>query len=620
MCGICGTYGIGDKKLVGDMCKLMAHRGPDDSGIYADDEVILGHRRLSIIDLKGGHQPLGNEDGSIWLVFNGEIYNFMELRGLLEKKGHRFSSKTDSEVIIHLYEEKGLSFASMLDGMFAFALWDSGKKRLVLVRDRMGKKQLYYSLMDSKLVFSSELKSILLYKEVKREIDYHALDLFLSLRVIPDPHTIIKNVRKLPPGNILVMEKGKVEQKEYWKFDLAEDYKKSEKDWIREMEVAVKNAVEKRLVSDVPIGAFLSGGLDSSIVVALMTKLCKEKVKTFTVGFGEPGDEYVYAREVAEYYGTDHNEILMNYKSMTEILPRTIWHMDEPTAEFAIIPTYFVSELAKKKIKVALLGEGCDEMFGGYQRYNGLSSIYERMPYYFQNDFSKSGFNLAEKLVPEKAKERLFIKRSCVFSENEKKGLYSEKFLGSTQDSGAHRKIFDKLFKEYSFPNSGLMFDTTILLPNFQLQRVDRMTMAHGIEARAPFLDLNVVKMASSMPHELKLSGITGKAIIRKTFSKILPKSVAECRKRPFFIPMNKWFVNELYPLAQNILDEAHTERRGYFKIKQIKKIYEIQKNVGKNIRYSTQIGMLVNLEIWHQLFIDNDDLMRPKLELKDIR
>lgn len=382
MCGICGFAGFTDRALLRSMAAALEHRGPDDRGFFEDSAVSLGHRRLSIIDLSAeAKHPVHNEEGSVQVVLNGEIYNYKKLRTELEAGGHRFYTEGDTETIVHAYEEYGLKFVEKIDGMFAFALWDAARKRLVLARDRMGKKPIYYwqDAGKNKFLFASEIKALLRCREVHAELNRKVLPLWMMMRVVPARETLFAGIKKVLPAEMLVLENGKIRAQEYWRLRMDENiFDEHSAEKLLEQEFS--KAVEERLISDVPLGAFLSGGLDSSMIVAKMQGIMNEPVKTFTVGFGEEGDEFLYARQIAERFGTEHKELVVGFPKMTRALPKLVWHMDEPIADPAIMPTYFVTALARKKVTVALLGEGADELFAGYTRYRRAQGAWNFLP------------------------------------------------------------------------------------------------------------------------------------------------------------------------------------------------------------------------------------------------
>ena len=385
MCGIAGIVGIESKEVIKSMCDVIRHRGPDDCGYYIDKNISLGHRRLSIIDLKTGKQPIHNEDETIWIVYNGEVYNFQELRKDLKEKGHKFYTETDTETLVHAYEEYGDSFVRHLRGMFSFALWDSKKRRLILASDRIRIKPLYYSFQDDVLILASEIKCLLRSGYLKPEMNRKALFRFMMLRYIPGDMTIIKGVNKLPPGHMLVYEKGKISTRGYWDLNIIEDNKEPITFHLDGLRDQLSDSIRLRLISDVPLGAFLSGGIDSSIIVGIMSQFMEEPVRTFSVGFDiEEYSELKYARIVAEHFDTDHNEIIITPEKFIKKLPEIVWYMDEPIGDPTIIPTYFVSELARKKVKVVLSGEGGDEMFAGYPRYTAAAKREKFAGYYMR--------------------------------------------------------------------------------------------------------------------------------------------------------------------------------------------------------------------------------------------
>ena len=586
MCGICGFAGFADSKLLKEMTDALEHRGPDDSGKFEDAGISLGHRRLSIIDLsKKGRQPMHNEDESIWVSFNGEIYNFRKLREELEQKGHRFYSDTDTEAIVHAFEEFGSTFVEHLDGMFAFALWDSKNRKLYLVRDRLGKKPLYYAFVDNGIVFASEIKALLKHKEIKAEINLKAVDLFLSMRVVPGKETLFDGVFKLLPGEMISFSEGKTENSFYWEPN-ENIRERNEGAAAKEFLGLFEKAVEKRLVSDVPIGAFLSGGLDSSSIVAVMSRFNVKPLKTFTVGFGEEMDEFPFAGRIAERFSTEHYKLIVSLKQMTKELPRIIWHLDEPISDPAIMPSYFVTKLARKHVTVALLGEGSDELFAGYSRYQQMNWPYT--------------------VLPKRVMEKRYFESDVAFNSSEKKELMSPELKEKT-NSG-----YLPFAKQYinSLPaketlNKALLFDLRQLLPNYQLMRVDKLSMAFGLEARVPFLDHRIAEFAFSLHPALKLRGSNGKFVIKKAVHEILPKNVTAEKKRIFAIPMKKWFDVELKSIAQQQLEEAVIDRRKLFKREAVSRLFHKQVFGLRKGRYSNQLWMLLMLELWQKIFVD---------------
>ncbi len=607
MCGITGFIGMGDKTLLKKMCDVIEHRGPDDWGIFLDRNVGLGARRLSIIDIKGGHQPVHNENKDVWIVFNGEIYNFPELKKTVEKNGHRFYTNCDTEAIVHLYEIFGENCVKYLRGMFAFAIWDYNKKTLFLARDRLGKKPLYYTAFGGKLLFSSEIKSILQFQEVKREVDIQALHEFLTLQYVPGPRTMFKDVWKLQPGHTLTAGKGVFQVKKYWDFNVSEEYR-DEQFCKQKLINLLGEAVKIRMVSEVPIGIYLSGGIDSSAVTAFMSKFSEAPVNTFTVGFGHKTDEYGYAKIIADRFKTDHKEILVEPKNFN-ILPEVVWHFDEPVADPAAIPTYLMSKESKKYATVALVGEGGDEVFGGYEKYQIMMKLYRKKlfkPIYNRVVLSSAAFGLglvnkskkiqfiSEFSKSLKEPSEAFLRLSALgFTESEKKQLYAESLSGQNFETPAIKQYFSgkSVFKNM------LSYDMGVWLPDRLLMKVDKMTMASSVEARAPFMDHVLVEFSNKLDASLRLD----KNILKKSLTGILPKEILKRKKHGFAVPIGDWFKEDMRAFAQNILDRLHLEE--YFRREEVEKIVKDSQRV----RNDHKLWNLINFEIWHKMFIEND-------------
>jgi len=552
MCGICGIYYVDpgqkvERHVLQHMTDALIHRGPDDEGLYLGDGVGLGMRRLSIIDLVTGKQPISNEDGSVWIVFNGEIYNHLTLRSELERKGHRFRTRADTEAIVHAYEEYGAHCPEHLNGMFAFAIYDSRSRRLLLARDRLGIKPLYYTFDGRRLVFGSELKSLLRAPGVPREIDFQALDAYLTFEYIPAPLSIFRGVAKLPQAHTLTLEQGQLRLRQYWDvaFGLGEAMAKSEQEWGEELVALLADAVKIRLMSDVPLGAFLSGGLDSSSVVAMMSRAMDRPVKTFSIGFSEATyNELDYARTVARAFGTEHHEeiITPDAVSLTETL---VAHLDEPLGDFSIFPTYMVSRMTRQHVTVALSGDGGDELLAGYDTYvaDRLARAYVRLPRVLRHGLIEP---LASRLRPTEKKKGLvnrtvrFVQgvalpahlqhvRWMIFlSQAQKESLYSpmlQDALAGTNPYEFIEKYFDRV--RGADPLSQQQYvDLKTYLPDDILVKVDRMSMAVSLEARVPFLDYRLVELVGRMPAELRLRNGQTKYILKRAMRGILPEKI----------------------------------------------------------------------------------------------
>jgi asparagine synthase (glutamine-hydrolysing) len=569
MCGICGFYGKKDRSLLEGMTKTLAHRGPDDQGFYEDEFVSLGHRRLSIIDLSpAGHQPIQNEDGSMQLVFNGEIYNFKELKSDLAAKGHKFRSKTDSEVIVHLYEEFGDDFLKYLNGMFGLCLWDKKEKKLILARDRIGIKPLYYTQTKNRFLFASEIKSILKDREIKKEISPEGFDIFMAFQCIPNNSTMFRGIEKVPPANMLVFQDGRIQLKQYWKPEPKEIELKNITEKIKDL---LTDSVKLRLISDVPLGVLLSGGLDSSALVALASKIKQEPLETFSVGFGEANDELPYAKIVAKRFNTNHHEFIVRPKSLEGLLDKIVWHMDEPLADGGAVATYLVSEIVKDQVKVVLVGEGSDEVFGGYSWHKLANFPVNLLPY---------------------SLKRKFYFYLTTFYKGQKRNIFRDPYA-----------LFDKpadsnLFKRMSD------FELKSILPNSLLMKVDKMTMAHSIEARVPFLDHRIIEYMYSLSFSLSPEKIVGKKLIKKIFTNILPEPVLRRRKHGFLIPMNKWLLGDMKEFAQDVLFNSKMYFPRNIDRKSIEKLFVKTKNPLKSIENTCRLWRLFIFELWAKKYL----------------
>ena len=628
MCGICGTAGFSDGTLLRRMCDVIAHRGPDDSGMFLENGIGLGHRRLSIIDIKSGHQPVHNEDESIWIVFNGEIYNYLGLKDELEKRGHRFYTSSDTEVIVHLYEEFGERCVEHLLGMFAFAIWDLNKKKLLLARDRLGKKPLYYTRWDEKLLFGSEIKSILQYSEVKRKVDIQALHHYLTFSYVPSPRTMFDGIKKLPAGHTLSYENGKVSLRKYWDFSMNAGRRLDDEYYIDKVRELLTEAVRARLMSEVPLGAFLSGGLDSSTVVAIMSGLMDEPVKTITASFEEGGsyDEGRYARIVAEHFGTDHHEVVLESKDIG-ILPEIIWHFDEPVLDASAIPEYMISEKAKKHVTVVLVGEGSDELFMGYTQHRLLPMIYnyqKPFPAFIKRNIAPGAAKFLGDVIPfRKAKRYLGFASNLGKTLGDRKEMYrmmvgrfteAEKKELCTFDLKNIDDPLDPHFKAENFLENMLTFEIKVNLPDNYLMNVDKMTMAHAIEARVPFLDQRLVEFAGTVPADLKLKGSNEKYILKRIMTGILPDEIIKRKKHPFIVPIVKWFEKDMRELTDELLSEENIKKQGYFNYDYVRKV--LSKD---NPDYNQPLALMY-FQLWHKIFIESDDVYKPKLLLNRIR
>ncbi len=622
MCGICGYIDYKnpiDKKraIVHKMCELLTHRGPDEFGYFFDKNLALGHRRLSIIDLSSGKQPMQNEQGNIRIVFNGEIYNFLELKEEFRRRGFNFHTNSDTEVIIRGYECYGVDVIHKLNGMFSLAIWDESEKRLFAARDRLGKKPFYYYAGKDRFVFASELKSLLADPEIPRDVNMEAVDRYFSFGYIPSPLTIFHNIYKLRPGHFLLWQNEEIHTHQYW--DLA--YKESadcrtEDDFTDRLEELLTAAVKRRLISDVPLGAFLSGGIDSSTVVGMMARVSAEPVKTFTIGFEEQSySEVPDARVVADTFKTHHHEYKVK-SSAVDILPALVWHFDEPFADSSAVPTFYVSKIARENVTVILSGDGGDELFAGYRSYykRNQYEIFKRIPRLLREKvigplastlpINARGKNFLLEISKLEKKENFEI---IEYYPQIKHDLYSDDFRNQVSKFNDFQSLVSYWGNMPAGPKLSRMqyFDTKFYLPDDILVKVDRMSMANSLETRAPLLDYTVAEFAATIPAELQFKDGRGKYILRKMASRFLPEHVFKKKKQGFAIPMNEWFRNELKEYAFDLLTSSRSNNRGYFKGKIIN--YILNEHIKGRRDYSMWIWSLVIFELWHQTYLDFD-------------
>lgn len=635
MCGICG-FNSENAGLLKKMMSAIRHRGPDQSGKFFDKGVSLGHVRLSIIDLsEKGRQPIFNEDKSACIVFNGEIYNFHSIKKDLIEKGHKFSSGTDTEAIIHAYEAYGFDCVNKFNGDFAFAIYDSSKKIIFLARDRLGIKPLYYYFRKekkgAKFVFASEIKAILEDDEIKRSVNACALNDYILLRYVPGKETMFENIFRLLSGHYLVFhtDSGKMEEKKYWDIEPhAKDMICGSEDFFsRQVASLFESAVKRRLMSDVPLGVYLSGGIDSSSVVAMMALLNKknnvsEPIKTFSVGFEHDriGNELDYARKVSEHFGTEHEEILIQPEVIKE-LPKMVWHLDEPIADPAIVPNFILSRNAKKKVTVILTGDGADELFAGYDQYKffvmgekmkhlpsslaaAVPKIAKNLPkvlldriYKYSTSTGEEMFNRSEKFLAliRNNKSRAYTEIISTFDEDEKAELLKKNI--PTDYDALNRQYFSG---RADILSEATYFDTKNYLPEDLLMKPDKMCMAHAIEARVPFLDHELVEFSFRIPSNLKLNGFTTKYIMKKAFSKILPREIIHRRKQPFQVPIDRWIEKEFKEVFLGMADRKMMKE--YFDARQIEKIFD-NYNTSK-LFYARQLWALLIFQTWHDIYI----------------
>ena len=630
MCGIAGII-RSDGKAVGQstlqhMATLMKHRGPDDEGLYISKGFKgagLAHRRLSIIDLAGGRQPMCNEDGTVWIVFNGEIYNFEELRERLIERGHDFKTRCDTEAIIHLYEEKGESLFQYLRGMFALAIWDDRQRKLVVGRDRLGKKPLFYHHDARRFAFASEVRCLTIVDGFPRSIDPVALHHYLTYQYVPTPLSIFDGVRKLPPASYAVLENGRLRTARYWEPDFANEAPLSEKTYIHHTRELMQEATRLRLMSDVPLGAFLSGGIDSTLIVGLMSRLSSDPVKTFSIGFREKRyDELEYARLAADRFKTEHREFVVEPHGL-EVLPKLVWHFGEPFADSSAVPTYFVSLMTSQHVKVALSGDAGDECFAGYPRYKAvkLASFFDRLPAMIkrlagsrfwasvpasveQKTFRRRLKRLMEALnLPP---ELRYLRWICIFDDAAKNSLYAPGFAAQVKGIQSSQVLLDAYARlpARDFLTRTTFVDLVTYLPDDLLTKVDITSMACSLEVRSPFIDHKVVDLAGRMPIDMKMRGFEGKYILKKAFADLLPREIAQRPKMGFGVPISVWFRGEMKDFLYDILCSKKAVERGIFDRVAVRRL--IEDHTAGRFDHGYRLWSLLFLELWTKMFIDN--------------
>ena len=630
MCGIAGLakfteITVEDIESVKRMTSKLIHRGPDSDGFYNDEIVSLGFRRLKIIDLQTGDQPISNKDETIWTCLNGEIYNYKTLRHELIKIGYQFKTNSDTEVIVHAYQQYGLEFVSKLKGMFAIVLWDIRKKKLLLVRDRLGKKPLFYCHLNDSVFFSSGIKSLLENRQISKELNFSALNDYLSLQCIPAPQTIFRNVKKLPPGSILVADyqNNSVEIKKYWQLEYSPKIKISFKDAQEELINKVRDAVKIRMVSDVPIGALLSGGIDSSIVVGLMSNISKDPVHTFSIGFDdEKYDESIYANQIAQSFGTVHKQLTVRPNAI-DVVPKIVEMLDEPMADSSAVPTYYVSKISKEFVTVVLNGDGGDEVFSGYDRYGSALRLSRllKIP-----GIIKDSIGFMDSFIPKKMKNNKifskfktlndikdlsfnqhFIRQTLLWQEHERVELIKndicEKIMVDDINS-AEKGILKYLERDNKLDSIDKMLiaDVNGYLPNDLLVKMDRMSMAHSLEARSPFLDHELMEFVAKLPSNYKRKLNNGKILLKSAFKDLLPKNIMKRKKQGFGVPINQWIKGELKEMVFDALLSPSSNSLNYFNKSVIEKIL-IDHNANKR-DYASKIWSLLIFEIWCKKYL----------------
>ncbi len=621
MCGICGISPSDnrtpDKPLLEKMTKAIFHRGPDSDGFHTEPGIGLGMRRLAIIDVEGGDQPIPNEDKSLWIIFNGESHNFPDLYADLVKKGHEFRTRSDTECILHLYEEYGDDCVNHLRGQAAFALWDRKNKKLLLARDRMGKKPLYYTIQNGTLHFASELSALLVSLPHKPEVNLEAIDLYLSLQYIPDPLTAYQGIYKLPPAHRLVWQMGAAKLERYWDYAYQPKHTTNEDELVEELRALLKESVKMRLISEVPLGAHLSGGTDSSILVALMAELSDAPVKTFSVGFEEEAfSELEYARAVAQRYSTDHHEFILKYGDIPSTLEKITYHFGEPFADSSAIPLYHISKMTREHVTVVINGDGGDEDFAGYQRYwlDPFANQYLRAPQFLTRQLVPSivgilpdnsnrpiGQSLVNGLkrlhqLPEIDSRASILRWGSFFSPNQRAKLWKPEFSFKSHNAQAFlAQKFDSI--EGSYLDKTLYTDLHTYLPGDLLVKADRMAMAASIEARSPFLDHKLVEWSARLPEHLKIRGRSGKYLLKKAFASYLPENVRNHRKQGFGIPVGAWFRGPLHDWAKELLVSNGSSLDRWFEKKPMHALLE-EHRTGR-VDHGKRIYALTMLALW---------------------
>jgi asparagine synthase (glutamine-hydrolysing) len=601
----------------------IVHRGPDEDGFYVKENVGLAMRRLSIIDLASGQQPIRNADGTKWIVYNGEIYNYQEIRRDLESRGHQFYTNSDTEAIVHLYDEQGADCLQHLRGMFAFAIWDERDRSLFIARDRVGKKPLLYSHQpNGDLIFGSEFHALLKHPSVSREIDHDAIDDYMSYLCVPAPKTAYKQIRKLEPGHWMRWKDGKIETHRYWLPDFTKKIQITEEEAIEETTRIVRESTRLRMISEVPLGAFLSGGVDSSTIVALMAQESSQPVKTFSIGFEEQDySELKYARRVAEHVGAEYNEFIVRPNAL-EVLPTLVEHYGEPYADSSAIPTYYVSRETRKHVTVALNGDGGDESFAGYERYAAMlmAEQYRRIPALVRKAFVETPVSLLPSSELKRSRVRdakrflnaaqlprtnRYLRWMSTFDPEAKRDIYTDDFRAAITDS-TDGAILEQWFAKANGSgvlDAAMLTDQMTYLPNDLLVKVDIASMANSLEARSPFLDHKVIEFAASLPEHLKMRRFETKSLLKKVASRLVPREVIYRRKMGFGVPVGKWFRDEMKDFVRDTLLSDRSLRRGIVKGDKIEKYVNEHTNGERD--HSFQLWTLLMLELWFQRFID---------------
>lgn len=625
MCGICGIFDLNgqpvERASVERMSAAIRHRGPDGSGEYVCGPIGLGHRRLSIIDLEGGAQPMANEDGRLKVVFNGEIYNFVELRDELKRKGHLFKTNSDTEVILHGYEEWGLSFVSKLNGMFAFALWDSKQNQLLLARDHLGIKPLYYSIIEQRILFGSEIKAILTDSACVREVDLISLSQLFSLRYVPSPRTLFHGIQKLPPAHLLVANSEGIQIRRFWNRTPSIGANIDEQEAIETYQQLLESAIRMQMRSDVPLGLFLSSGIDSGALLALMSQNGRSPVHTFTIGFeyGESSNETDEAREMARLFGADHSELIIGPKDYENYYERYLWDLEEPVGNETAASFYFVSLITSKKVKVALTGQGADEPWAGYPRHIGadLSRIYSNLPSVFTDGMLGPAIKLFAK--NEKLRRAVFslsepdvltrfVKIYSFFTSEMKSQLFLPWLAQEVSTDGKEaRQALESLYDDVADfdPLTQMTYiDTRANLPDDLLMVSDKMAMATSLEARVPYLDYRIIEFVETLPPRMKLRGLQGKQLHKKALRKWLPEDIVYKKKKGFANPIDHWLGLQMRTFVSDCLLSENAAVTRYFDRSYIRELIADHEAGRQN--HLRHIYLLISFELWYQQFISN--------------
>jgi asparagine synthase (glutamine-hydrolysing) len=627
MCGIAGIIGRAgagvDRKLLQNMCDVIVHRGPDSEGFFVKDNVGLGMRRLSIIDLSSGEQPIHNEDGTVWVVFNGEIYNYQSLRSQLEAKGHKFYTHSDTETLVHLYEEYGEDFARHLNGMFCFALYDQVRGKLVIARDRLGEKQLYYAWNSGELVFGSEIKCVLESGRVSRDLNLRAMDQYFRFLYIPQPQTAFKDIHELPPATYMVLEQGKAPRiSSYWNLSF-KPFANDARDYVDAVREQFSRSVRSRLVSDVPLGVLLSGGVDSSAVAAMMVHAGNEQVRTFTIGYGDGADVYderAHARAFAKHFNTEHHEFVIK-PDIVDLLPKLIRAFDQPFGDSSAVANYYVFHETRKHLKVVLTGLGGDEVFAGYERHMALRihhlltrapawlrervlpSLVERLPE------PKSGGRWIDRAkrfarAAGESSQSAYLRYVTWFDDGLRDSLYSPAMrsaLNGQNGAEAFLKTFAAAGDE-DVLSRALYTDTLTYLPGDLLFLTDRMSMANSVEARAPFIDHELVELVAQMPASIKLRGFDKKHLLKQAIAPLIPAEILKRPKKGFTIPLTLWLRSELQPYMRSVLEKSKIERTGLLQWPAVNRL--IEEHVERKQNHQARLWALIVFMNWHEQYV----------------